>query len=159
MPKIVTAADIMKTKLVTFTPETNVMVAIKALLNYKISGAPVIDSMGKLVGILSEVDCVNHFCQVLMESLPLLEVGQLMTPIVKSVSPTTTLPTLADAFTTLRVRRIPVVDGEHRLLGQISRRDLLQALHDMMDTRQQGGQKTLYLSAVHDVIPSKISKG
>ncbi|SVD16951.1 uncharacterized protein METZ01_LOCUS369805, partial [marine metagenome] len=47
----------MTKKLVTFRPETNVLEAIDILLKNKISGAPVLDENGNIIGVLSEIDC------------------------------------------------------------------------------------------------------
>ena len=51
--------DIMAKKLITFTPDTKVIAAIQSLIDHKISGAPVINEKGELVGILSEMDCME----------------------------------------------------------------------------------------------------
>ena len=55
--------DIMTKKLVTFRPDTNVLEAINTLLKHKISGAPVVDEEGNIVGILSEIDCMETLIQ------------------------------------------------------------------------------------------------
>ena len=57
--KSVKVADYMARKLVTFRPDTNVVEAMGALLDHKISGAPVVDDQGRLVGMLSEVDVME----------------------------------------------------------------------------------------------------
>jgi len=54
-----TIADIMVTSLVTFTPDTNIHDAIHVLLEGRISGAPVVDGPGTLVGVLSKKDCLK----------------------------------------------------------------------------------------------------
>ena len=156
MPKSTTAADIMTTKLVTVTPTMNVMEAAALLLKHKISGAPVVDDSGSLVGILSELDCAAHICHRAVENLPPLEVSELMTKDVETVPPETTLLTLADIFTTKRYRRLPVVDADGRLIGQLSRRDLLRALLKIMSKQQGHEPSLLYLSAVLDEAPAKI---
>ena len=55
--------DIMATKLLTFTPDTKVVAAIKLLVDRKFSGASVVDDNGDLVGILSEMDCMETVIQ------------------------------------------------------------------------------------------------
>ena len=54
-----TVADIMATRLVTFSPDTNIHEAIRILLEKRISGAPVVDAAGALVGVLSKKDCLK----------------------------------------------------------------------------------------------------
>ncbi|MEL6186357.1 MAG: CBS domain-containing protein [Myxococcota bacterium] len=156
MPQTKTAADIMTTRLVTLKPEMNVMVAVKLLLRHNISGAPVVDGQGGLIGILSELDCVNHIVHRAMENLPPLEVSQLMTKEVYTVLPGTTLPTLADLFTTKRFRRLPVVDKKGKLRGQVSRRDLLRGLDELMLVRNRDEPGPLYLSALDNEAPAKV---
>lgn len=156
MPKSLAAADIMTTKLVTVTPDMNVMEAVTLLLKHRISGAPVVEPPGNLVGILSELDCVRHMCHRAMENLPPLDVSALMTREVVTVAPDAKLFTVVDIFASRKFRRVPVVDGDGHLVGQISRRDILKALHDLMRERQGLGQVPLYLSAIHDEAPAKV---
>lgn len=156
MPKNTTAADIMTKRLVTVTPEMNVMEAVELLLRNKISGAPVIDGKGALIGIVSELDCVNHMAHRAVEGLPPREVADLMTKSVETITPDTTLLTLAHIFTTRRYRRLPVVDASGRLLGQVSRRDLLRSLYEIMSARPTPEANPLYLSAVTDQAPAKV---
>jgi CBS domain-containing protein len=70
MPHQTTAAQIMRRDVVTFTPETSVMEAIAVLLKHKISGAPVLGPEGRVVGILSEVDCTNHLVDAVTHNEP-----------------------------------------------------------------------------------------
>lgn len=149
MPNKTTAADIMTKKLHTLSPTDNVMDAVAMLLKNKVSGAPVVDK-GRLVGILSELDCVNHVGHCAMTNSPPLDVGDLMTKEIVTVPPDTTLLTLAHIFTTKRFRRLPVVDEQGQLLGQLSRRDLMKALFEIMKVQQSSKSKPLYLSAVVD---------
>ena len=55
----VTVRDYMSTRLMTFTPEMEVMNAVHQLVKSGHSGAPVVDADGKLVGMLSERDCMS----------------------------------------------------------------------------------------------------
>jgi len=54
-----TIADIMATEVVSFSPDTNIHTAIHVLLEKRISGAPVLDDAGALVGVLSKKDCLK----------------------------------------------------------------------------------------------------
>ncbi|MBT3662372.1 MAG: CBS domain-containing protein, partial [Candidatus Marinimicrobia bacterium] len=60
--------DIMTKKLVTFQSDMRVRAAIESLLKHKISGAPVVDENGNLVGVLSEIDCMSTIIQDLYYS-------------------------------------------------------------------------------------------
>ena len=58
-PRVPTAADIMRRTLVTLTPEMPIFDAVRTLLKHEISGAPVVDADGRIVGICSELDCLR----------------------------------------------------------------------------------------------------
>ena len=57
----VTAKDFMTGSLVTFSPDEDVITAMQVLIEKRISGAPVVDRLGNLIGILSEKDCLRCF--------------------------------------------------------------------------------------------------
>ena len=59
----VKVSDFMAKRLVTLHPQTNVVEAMSVLLDKKISGAPVVDDSGALVGVLSEVDLMKIIIQ------------------------------------------------------------------------------------------------
>lgn len=158
MPSKTTASAIMRRKLVTLTEETTVMEAVAALLKYKISGAPVVDGDQRLLGLVSELDCTNHLVNALSNNEPTGYVSEVMTAEVKTVPPDATLLTLAHHFNQLRVKRLPVVDEGGRLVGQVSRVDLMQKLYELAKPKARAKAKPLYLSAVRDTdeIPAKL---
>ena len=128
-PRVPTASEIMVRKLVTLLPDMPVSEATVLLLKHKISGAPVVDSDGKLLGLLSEFDCLRALSSSeynLDAHHDLVAVGDLMTDSIHTIAPEIDLFAIAHEFVTLRVRRLPVVDGDE-LVGQVSRRDVLQA--------------------------------
>lgn len=158
MPNKTHAEQIMVRKLVTVSPEMSVMDAVGVLLKYKFSGAPVVNDDGGLVGIMSELDCVNHISDAAMNGVPPKRVEDLMTKEVETVKPDTTLLTLVHIFAQRRFRRLPVIDEAGRLVGQVSRRDLMAALYDLMREKQKDSDGPLYLSAVSDQAPAKIAR-
>ncbi len=96
--------------------------AIEELLKHKISGAPVVDSDGKLVGIVSEYQLLAVIYDEEFKNQPIKE---LMTKEVLTVEEETLLTEIANLFIVHRIRRLPVLrDGE--LVGQISRRDIIR---------------------------------
>ncbi len=155
------AGQIMTKDLVTVRPDMTVMEAVGVLLKHQISGAPVMDANRRLVGIMSELDCVNHISHSAMNGVPPEQVEDLMTRDVKTVSPDATLLTLVHHFTKYRYRRLPVVDEEGTLLGQISRRDLMRALYELMQVQQKRKEGPLYLSAIYgsDEAPARLVRG
>lgn len=144
-----TASQIMITRLITVRPEQAVHEAVGLLLKNRISGAPVVDADHHLVGMLSEKDCINALTAAAVEGVPFTSVGETMSTRLTTITEDTNLLTIAHKFINGPFRRLPVVRGE-LLVGQISRRDLLRAMHEMMQGTPSGRFKAipLYLSAL-----------
>ncbi|MEM7027716.1 MAG: CBS domain-containing protein [Pseudomonadota bacterium] len=119
--------DYMAASLITFSPELDVMNAVSQLIQKRISGAPVLDEHGNLVGILSERDCVKVALQSCYYSEQAGVVKDYMQSEVQTIDGDTSILELAQLFVDKPFRRYPVVDGS-RLVGQISIRDVLRAL-------------------------------
>jgi len=134
--KSVKVADYMATKLVTFHPETNVVEALGALLKHRISGGPVVDADGNLVGVLSEVDVMEIVIQDSYYDESMGIVADYMQTSVDVVSPDDDIYSLARRFLEEHRRRYPVVKNG-RLVGQISRRDVLRAAEDFLVNKRQ----------------------
>lgn len=123
----VRVSDVLHTKLITVTPETEVAQAVKLMVEHDVSGLPVVDSGGTLVGILTERDCI----EVALSSGYFDELGGLvadyMSSPVHTADPDDNLVDVAQRLCTLPYRRFPVVrDG--KLIGIVSRRDVLSSL-------------------------------
>lgn len=120
----------MSSRLVTLDPDTDVLAAMRALLDARISGAPVVDVRGNLVGILTQRDCMDVAVQALYHQEPAGRVADYMTERVETLPASATLVEVLEAFRSSRYRRFPVLEG-NRLVGQISRRDVLAAALDL----------------------------
>ncbi len=135
----------MTTRLITLRKDMDVYFAIGLLLKNNISGAPVIDDNNNLCGILSEKDCLRIFANGSFYDMPGGSVSQFMTDVVLTVEATSDLFSVADKFLKHNFRRMPVVKGK-KLVGQISRRDVLRAIQDStnydMDTEEINGYIT-----------------
>lgn len=128
-----TAGTIMKKSLVTLTPEMPIAAAIRLLLKNSISGAPVLDEDGRLVGICSELDCLRVLAGGEFYTDDHREEGTVanyMSRAFRTVRLHEDIYSLAHYFLTHAVRRLPVIeDGE--LVGQLSRCDVLRAFEEM----------------------------
>ena len=130
----VKVADYMTRRLVTFTPDTNVVEAMRRLLKNSISGAVVVDADEQLVGILSEVDLMDVIIRDSYYDESLGIVADYMKSPVDTISPDLDIYQLAERFSKEHRRRFPVVkDG--KLVGQISRRDVLRAMEEFLSKR------------------------
>jgi CBS domain-containing protein len=134
--KSVKVADYMSRKLITFTPETNVVEAMGTLIDNRISGAPVVDASGALVGMLSEVDVLEVVIQDSYYDESAGIVADYMQKEVDTVDPDMDIYTLAQRFHREHRRRYPVVRNG-KLVGQISRRDVLRAAWDFLKHKRE----------------------
>jgi CBS domain-containing protein len=134
--------DLMTTEVVTFQPTTPFKEIVAQLGRHRISGAPVVDADGRLVGIVSEADLLLKEEHPDPDSETALlwtrrrrtewgkaaaaTAGELMTSDPVTVPPTATVGEAARQLHAAGVKRLPVVDERGRLVGICSRRDLLQ---------------------------------
>ncbi|MAG30202.1 MAG: CBS domain-containing protein [Deltaproteobacteria bacterium] len=135
--RILTARDLMATSLLTFRPEQTLLEAMAALLKHSVSGAPVVDRDGALVGVLSELDCLRMLASdefYLEEQEEGALVKQFMTSEERTISPDLGIYAISHYFLTSPVRRLPVVE-DGRLVGQVSRRDVLRGMEEMSRKR------------------------
>ena len=127
--------EFMAKQLITFQSDTPIETAMESFLENKISGAPVLDDQGKLVGVLSEKDCMR----TLFESSYYNNLGgfvkEYMSTNLKTINIHDTLSNVADEFIKSRFRRFPVMEGD-KLVGQISRRDILRAIVKLSNEEQ-----------------------
>ncbi len=114
----------------TFAPEMDVLRAIHILIEQKISGAPVVDTHGNLVGFLSEKDCMKVALNAGYHGESGGRVEEYMATGIKTIDVETPIIEIAEFFLSSSFRRYPVVE-ENRLVGAISRRDVLMALEVM----------------------------
>lgn len=119
--------DYMTKKLITLAKDTNVIDAIKKLLDHKITSAPVVDAKGQLIGVFSEKDGMKVFLESVYDQGMSGKVGEFMTTEIIKVDAMLSIVNLAEKFQINSVRSFPVFqDG--KLVGVISRTDVLKAL-------------------------------
>ena len=125
--KSVLVKDHMTRKVLPLDPDLEISAATQMLIAHNISGAPVLDQHGRLVGILTERDCLKVAMQAGYHDIPYGLVRDYMSSEPQSVSPEQSILTLAEKFISGRFHRYPVVDNG-RLVGIISRRDVMRAM-------------------------------
>ncbi|HJN44976.1 MAG: hypothetical protein CL477_07340 [Acidobacteria bacterium] len=136
-----TAADIMARSEATLSPDSDIYDALARLLKSKLTGAPVVDGDGSLLGMLTERDCLKVLMGGALDGLPRGKVSDYMTTPVESITPTAGLYDIAHIFLTRSFRKLPVVDGDGRVVGQVSRRDMLVAIESSRDNPRLYGVK------------------
>lgn len=135
MSTVPVVRDVMAAKLVTLRAEMDIHEAIALLLKHHISGAPVVDEHQQLLGVLSEKDCLRVFANDAYHQLAGGRVGDYMSRIVTTVDPDDDVFKVADLFLKHHFRRLPVLD-DGKLVGQVSRRDILNASLKMLEGKK-----------------------
>lgn len=115
-----TAGEIMTSGVLTATPDMPVDELTKLLAFHNISGMPVLDQGGALVGIVSEADVIGKQGAT---------VGEIMTPEVVGVPPNAPIEQIAALMSERRIKRVPVV-ADGALQGMVSRADIVRALSE-----------------------------
>ena len=124
----ITVADCMTRRVVSLAPEMEVVEAIRILLKHKVTAAPVLDSEHKLVGILSESDCLSATLTSSYYSQDFGLVSEYMTESVMSAGEDDSVLDVYERFMKQRAVRVPVLDDQGRLVGILSPKDLMRAV-------------------------------
>jgi CBS-domain-containing membrane protein len=148
-----TAEELMSRDVITISVETSVRSAAHRLMQLNVGGAPVLDSLGRCVGVLSRSDLVRFLDQssvppadphdpdgcfgewqiLELEDLPPDDVGHFMTRTVITASPTTRVAELARIMCREHIHRVMITDDSRRLIGIVTSMDILAALADQVD--------------------------
>ena len=145
MDALHTVQHYMTQNVVTVHKDLNIYKAIDKLLHHHISGTPVIDDSGNMVGILTEKDCLRIMANGSFHEMPGGPASQYMTEDVKTVALETDIFVAADLFLKNHFRRVPVLIGK-KLVGQISRCDVLSAVKDIVTVKENTSPQKEYLS-------------
>jgi len=122
-------SDYMTKKLITFTADQSILEVMEVFAKNHISGGPVLDSRGAIVGIISEADCMKQISESRYFNMPILEksVEIYMTKDVETIDSDKSIFDAAAMFASNGRRRLPVIDIKGKLVGQISRKDIVVA--------------------------------
>jgi CBS domain-containing protein len=135
--------DIMTTDPVKVTGNTHLKEAARLMVRHRVSGLPVVDEAGKLIGILSEGDFIRReagrdrpqgvslldavFGEGELQPVGAETVVEIMTRSVVTITPEATVGEAARVMGRRSVKRLPVVDLEGELIGIVSRSDIVGA--------------------------------
>ncbi len=127
----ITVSDYMAKNLITFKPEQSLAEVMEILARNQITGGPVVDERGKLVGLISESDCMEQLSNSRYYNLPMgsEKVEKYMSSVVETIDAHVDIFDAATKFHKSSHRRFPVMESG-KLVGQISQHDvILAALH------------------------------
>ena len=129
-------SDYMTRELITFSPDQSILEVMELFIRHRISGGPVVDDKGILVGIVSEADFMKQISESRYFNMPILEkqVANFMSSPVNTIEHDRTIFDAALYFYTNSRRRLPVLNNG-RLVGQISRRDIVVAALQLRSQR------------------------
>ena len=120
--------DYMNSRPVTFTSNMPVAEAVERLLDAKQTGGPVINDENKVIGFLSEQDCLVQMIESSYYLEQVAHVKDIMKTGVLAIKPYLSVIELAQQMTLEKPKVYPVVDDDGYLLGTINRAALLHAL-------------------------------
>ena len=120
--------DYMTRNLITFTKKQSILEVMRTLIRNKISGGPVVDELSRLIGVISEADCIKYLSEGKYFNQPFFDrnVEDSMTAEVDVIEADKTIFDAATLFHKTNRRRFPVLD-RGKLVGQISRQDVVKA--------------------------------
>lgn len=119
--------DFMDTVVPTVRPEMPILEAVDFLLEKHVTGAPVVDASGTLIGMLTEKDCLRLLSSGVDGDRPKGTVKDFMSHKTDSVSPDMNVYFVAGLFLGANYRRFPVVE-KGKLVGAITRFDILRSI-------------------------------
>jgi len=134
MLKSLVVRDYMASAMITLKPDVDIVEAAQTLQEYRLSGAPVIDDHQRVMGFLSEKDCLHTVLSAVYNQ----DYGDLvkdrMTKNIQSVHPSDNITDVAERFLKDGVRMYPVIDKDV-LVGMISRQSVLKAFCQFSKTQ------------------------
>lgn len=159
--------DIMTTTIISVSPEHNVKQATRLMLTHNVSGLPVVDDDGRIVGIITEGDLIRR-TEIVSGTLASPEeiedsaeeraeaylkraswrVGDVMTDNLVTVDEDTSLMDVARLMHERSVKRIPVT-REDKVIGIVSRIDLLHIILTSKSDQTAAGDEAIHRSIVH----------
>jgi len=153
MPSDQPIAEVLTAPVFTLTADQTIEEALALLAEHRISGAPVVDADGRLVGLLDDSDLIlsearlhapttveilgayftlpgsrHRFEEEVRAALGQF-VGDVMESDVHTVGPDATVEDVATIILDREVSRVPVVDGDRRVVGIVTRGDLVRTMY------------------------------
>lgn len=119
------AEDIMTSNVITVSPTDSVKKVIQVLIEKKVSGVPVVDDQNNVLGVVTEYDLILGIATVGSGR----DIRQIMKKIFTSISPKTDVEEITDMILTKRFKSFPVIDDDGKLVGVVSRRDIMSELY------------------------------
>ncbi len=156
--------DIMSSPVITVSPETEIREVARLMHTHQISGMPVVDAAGDLLGVITEIDMIArnaplrepHYISVLSAMIPVsieeyreykeqlrqvlaTSAGDLMQTDPKTITPDTEIYQVLELMLDPEITTLPVLEG-NTLVGIITRTDLVRLIEELESAPDQEGQ-------------------
>ena len=126
-----TVRDCMTVNVLTFSPDDDLFEAMAQLLGNHFAAAPVVDSEQRVLGILTEKDCLRSLSNfAYSDDLEGGKVREFQSSMKESVTPNMDIFGVTNRFLSTNFPLLPVVD-DGKLVGVISRRDTLRGVQEL----------------------------
>lgn len=120
----------------TLNPNTEILDAVRFLLEHRVTGAPVVDEENQLLGMLGEKDCMKLISEGVNGDIPDGTVRNYMRTDIRTIAPDMDIYYIAGLFLQDTLRRFPVVE-DGKLVGAITRFDLLRAMEPILNREKE----------------------
>ncbi len=125
IPKV---SEFMSKDLILFKKDQTLEEVVGTMLDRGITGGPVVDDDGLMIGMISQKDCLRASIGAIYMGAPCGIVDDNMSRIVKVLSPDDNLIDVASEFTHCHYHRFPVIDSDDKLVGVVTRTDTCRML-------------------------------
>ncbi len=123
-----TAQEIMSREVLTVKEGTSIEEVLKILMNNRITGVPVVDTQNEMIGVVSEYDLIQQISSMTGEEVVLTNPCS-FTKGAAAISETAELKEVLHYLLDLKFRRLPVVNAQKKLVGIITRRDIIRLFY------------------------------
>jgi CBS domain-containing protein len=123
----ITVRDCMSQSMILFTKDQSIIEVVDMLIKFRVSGGPVVDEHKRVIGVISEGDCVKQISESRYYNMPMEDtsVEKYMSKEVETMSPDLNLFDAANLFLKSKRRRFPVVENG-KIIGIVSQKDILR---------------------------------
>ena len=116
----------MSRELLTVKADSSVEQILKLFIHHRVTGVPVVDDQGKMVGVCSEYDVIRQVAAAKGKSNAVYSNPISFSKKVEAIQEDTPLKDIVECFITKKYRRLPVLNAKGQLVGIITRRDLMR---------------------------------